>query len=139
MTGACSAAGNTEAILGHRARHRRRWGRSCDRSRSGTFGSLIGFSARRCGVRGQLGAGPGEERLVLDIDSFIGEVHGQRSRAPATGTRAELGYHPLLATRADTSEILHVRLRKGQAHTQRGALRFVDELLARVSAPARPG
>ena len=34
------------------------------------------------------GAGPGEERLVIDIDSFIGEVSGYQKQGPATGTRA---------------------------------------------------
>jgi hypothetical protein len=37
-----------------------------------------------------------------------------------------------LATRADTGEVLHARIRKGAANTQRGAVRFVEELVARV-------
>ncbi len=78
------------------------------------------------------GAGPGEERLVIDIDSFVGEVHGYDKQGAAYGYTHTLGYHPLLATRAGTDEVLHVRLRKGSANTQRGALRFVDELIARV-------
>jgi hypothetical protein len=41
-----------------------------------------------------------------------------------------LGYHPLVATRADTGEILHARLRKGSS--QRGVKRFCEELVARV-------
>ena len=32
------------------------------------------------------GAGPGEGRLVIDVDSFVGEVCGRLSRAPPTGT-----------------------------------------------------
>jgi len=43
-----------------------------------------------------------------------------------------LGYHPILATRADTGEVLHARMRKGAANTQRGARRFIEELVARV-------
>ena len=35
--------------------------------------------------------------------------------------------------------MLHVRLRKGAANTQRGALRFVDELLARVRRAGAAG
>jgi hypothetical protein len=35
--------------------------------------------------------------------------------------------------------VLHVRLRKGSAHTQRGALRFVGELLARVRRAGASG
>ena len=36
------------------------------------------------------------------------------------GYTHELGYHPILATRADTGEVLHARMRKGSANTQRG-------------------
>jgi hypothetical protein len=41
------------------------------------------------------------------------------------------GYHPLIATRADTGEVLHIRPFKGSANTSRGVLRFCDELIAR--------
>ncbi|MGO9761394.1 MAG: IS1380 family transposase [Solirubrobacteraceae bacterium] len=79
------------------------------------------------------GAGPGEERLVIDVDSFVGEVCGRLKQGAAYGYTKLLGYHPLLATRADTREVLHIRLRKGSANTQKGMLRFCDELIARVN------
>jgi Transposase DDE domain group 1 len=79
-----------------------------------------------------VGAGPGEERLVIDIDSFIGEVCGYKKQGTGYGYTKKLGYHPLLATRAGSSEVLHIRNRKGSANTQRGQQRFLDELLARV-------
>jgi len=41
--------------------------------------------------------------------------------------------------RADTGEVLHIRNRKGKANTQRGAARFVDELLARVRRAGHTG
>src|SRR5687768_8303714 len=51
-------------------------------------------------------------------------------RAPqagaAYGYTQLLGYHPLLATRADTREALHIRLRKGSANTQKGIVRFTN-------------
>ena len=50
----------------------------------------------------------------------------------AYGYTRLLGYHPILATRADTREVLHIRLRKGSANTQKGILRFTEELIARV-------
>src|SRR5690606_39001672 len=50
-----------------------------------------------------------------------------------------LGYHPILATRADTGEVLHARMRKGAANTQRGARRFIDELVARVRRSGATG
>jgi len=78
------------------------------------------------------GAGPGDRRLVIDIDSFVGEVCGYQKQGAAYGYTKQLGYHPLLATRAETGEVVHIRCRKGSANTQRGAKRFVEELLARV-------
>jgi len=125
-------AGNTEAVLGHRPMAPSTLGSFL---RSFTFGHVrqldrvLGLALARAW---QAGAGPGKERLVVDLDSFVGEVHGHAKQGAGYGYTGALGYHPLLATRADTSEVLHVRQRKGQANTQRGALRFVEELIARV-------
>jgi hypothetical protein len=85
------------------------------------------------------GAGPGVGRLVVDVDSFIGEVHGYQKQGASFGYSKKRGYHPLLASRADTGEVLHVRLRKGAANSQRGILRFTDELLARVERAGATG
>ncbi|MGH2862099.1 MAG: IS1380 family transposase [Solirubrobacteraceae bacterium] len=78
------------------------------------------------------GAGPGQGRLVIDVDRFVGEVCGRLKQGAAYGYTKKLGYHPILAVRADTGEVLHIRNRKGKANTQRGIERFVDELIARV-------
>jgi DDE family transposase len=85
------------------------------------------------------GAGPGADRLVVDIDSFVGEVHGYQKQGARFGYTRKRGYHPMLATRADTGEVLHVRLRKGSAASPRGALRFVEELIARVARAGATG
>jgi hypothetical protein len=77
-----------------------------------------------------LGAGPGSDAMTIDLDSTICEVHGHHKHGAAYGYTKVLGYHPLLATRADTGEVLHARLRKGSS--QRGAKRFAEELIARV-------
>jgi hypothetical protein len=66
-------------------------------------------------------------------------VHGYRKQGACFGYTRERGYHPLLASRADTGEVLHVRLRKGSANTARGALRFVEELIARVERAGASG
>src|SRR5947208_13350756 len=50
------------------------------------------------------GAGPGDGRLVIDIDSFLGEVHGHDKQGAGFGYTGERGYHPLLATRPGTGE-----------------------------------
>ena len=85
------------------------------------------------------GAGPGASRLVIDVDSFIGEVHGYLKQGASFGYTKKRGYHPLLASRAETGEVLHVRLRKGAANTQRGILRFTDELIARIERTGASG
>src|SRR4051794_9747598 len=85
------------------------------------------------------GAGPGDRRLVVDVDSFVGEVHGRAKQGAAFGYTRQRGYHPILATRADTGEVLHIRLRTGSANTSRGMLRFCDELIARVTRAGATG
>jgi hypothetical protein len=85
------------------------------------------------------GAGPGDGRLVVDVDSLIGEVHGYAKRGAGFGYTRRRGYHPLLATRADTGEVLHIRLRKGSAGSPRGVLRFADELIARLARAGAHG
>ncbi len=70
--------------------------------------------------------------LVIDVDSTICEVAGKSKQGAGYGYTHCLGYHPLLATIAGTGEILHGRLRKGSANTQRGTKRFVNELVARA-------
>src|SRR3954449_11231956 len=85
------------------------------------------------------GAGPGDGRLVVDVDSFVGEVCGRLKQGAAYGYTRLLGYHPILATRADTREALHIRLRKGSANTQKGMLRFTNELIARVDRAGASG
>src|SRR3954463_11220168 len=85
------------------------------------------------------GAGPGDGRLVIDVDSFVGEVCGRLKQGAAYGYTQLLGYHPILATRADTRETLHIRLRTGSANTQKGVVRFCDELIARVTRAGATG
>ena len=84
-----------------------------------------------------LGAGPGKGRLVIDVDSTICEVFGYAKQGAAYGYTKTKGYHPLLASRADTGEILHARLRKGSS--QKGANRFIEELIARVRRAGAAG
>src|SRR6266566_1227726 len=85
------------------------------------------------------GAGPGDGRLVVDLDSFVGEVHGHQKQGAGFGYTKRRDYHPLMASRAGTGEVLHVRLRKGKANSSRGALRFAEELIARVARAGSSG
>jgi hypothetical protein len=77
--------------------------------------------------------------LVIDVDSFVGEVCGYQKQGAGYGYTKRFGYHPLLATRADTREALHIRLRKGSANTQKGIKRFCEELIARVERAGATG
>jgi hypothetical protein len=70
--------------------------------------------------------------MTIDLDSTVCEVHGHHKGGAASGYTRILGYHPLLATRADTGEVLHARMRSGRANTARGAKRFVEELAGRL-------
>lgn len=132
-------SGGTEALLGHRAMAPSTLGTFL---RSFTFGhvrQLDRVLAEAIERAWSAGAGPGWDRLVIDIDSFVGEVHGYQKQGAGFGYTGERGYHPLLATRSGTGEALHVRQRKGQAGSGRGALRFVQELIARVRRAGASG
>ena len=108
--------------------------------RSFTFGhvrqldAVIGETIRRVWC---LGVGPGSSPMTIDLDSTICEVHGDHKGGAAYGYTRVLGYHPILATRATTGEVLHARLRKGSS--QRGAKRFCEELIARVRRAGASG
>ena len=76
---------------------------------------------------------------MTDVDSFVGEVYGYAKQGADYGYTHKRGYHPILATRAQTGEVLHIRARKGSANTARGALRFVEELIPRVARAGASG
>lgn len=124
-------SGSTERLLGHRAMAPSTLGTFL---RSHTFGHVrqvdrvLDQALKRAW---EAGAGPEDKRLTIDIDSFVAEVHGYTKQGASYGYTKKRGYHPLIASRAGTSEVLHIRQRKGSANTQRGAFRFVTELLAR--------
>ena len=126
-------AGRTGRVLGHRVAAPSTLGTFL---RSFTFGHVrqldrvLGEALSRAW---RAGAGPGDERLVVDVDSFVGEVFGSAKQGAAFGYTRRRGLHPILATRADTGEVLHVRLRTGSANTSRGIGRFLDEVIARVN------
>ena len=77
--------------------------------------------------------------MIVDVDSFVGEVYGYEKQGAGYGYTHKRGYHQIVATRAGTGEVLHIRARKGSAHTARGVLRFVEELIARVQRAGATG
>jgi hypothetical protein len=73
-------------------------------------------------------AGP----LTIDIDSSICQTYGIAKQGGTFGYTKVRGYHPLLATIASTGEVVHSRLRGGNAGSARGAKSFTAETLSRV-------
>jgi hypothetical protein len=126
-------SGQTETVLGHGVSAPSTVGTFL---RAFTFGHVrqldrvLALSLERAWAAG---AGPGDQRLIVDVDSFVGEVYGYDKQGAGYGYTHKLGYHPILATRAGTGEVLHIRARKGSANTSRGALRFVEELIPRLT------
>ena len=109
--------------------------------RSFTFGhvrQLEAVNGRALQRAWTAGVAPADA-LVIDVDSTICEVVGKHKQGAGYGYTHKLGYHPLVATRADTGEIVHARMRKGSANTQRGARRFIDELVARARRAGATG
>jgi hypothetical protein len=132
-------AGRTAELVGHRVLAPSTIGTFL---RSFTFGhvrQLDRLLGQALGRAWQAGAGPGPERLVIDVDSFVGEVFGRDKQGAAFGYTRVRGYHPILATRADTGEVIQIRLRTGSANTSRGMARFTDELIARVTRAGASG
>jgi hypothetical protein len=132
-------AGRTGAVLGHRVAAPSTLGTFL---RAFTFGHVRQLDRvldRTLERAWRAGAGPGDGRLVVDVDSFVGEVHGYAKQGAAYGYTRQRGYHPIVASRADTGEVLHLRLRTGSANTSRGSQRFVDELIARVERAGASG
>lgn len=85
------------------------------------------------------GAGPGDAPMTIDLDSTVCEVHGYAKQGAAYGYTRQLGLHPILATRSDTGEVLHARMRKGSAASARGAETFVRETIGRVRRAGADG
>src|ERR1019366_305014 len=132
-------SGSTGSVLPHRVMAPSTLGTFL---RSFTFGhvrqldAVLAEALRRAWA---LGAGPGARQCVVDLDSTICEVCGKAKHGAGFGYTKRLGYHPLLATLAATGELLHVRMRKGAANTQRGTKRFVEELVARLRRAGAAG
>ena len=103
-------AGATQAVLPHRVMAPSTLGSFL---RAFTFGhvrQLDRVFAEALRRAWPLGAGPGSDRLGVGLPSIICEVCGKTKNGARFGYTKKLGCHPLLATRAGTGELLHVRI-----------------------------
>jgi hypothetical protein len=132
-------SGDTGAVLGHGI---------LAPSTLGTF--LRSFSwghARQLDkVAGELlgrawaaGAGPGSAPVTIDVDSTICETYGLAKQGGVFGHTKVRGYHPLVAAVASAGEVVHSRLRGGNAHSARGAAGFLTETFNRVRTAGASG
>ncbi len=133
-------SGATGALLGHSVAapstigtflRSFRWGHACQVDK--VAGEVLG--------RGwAAGAGPGDAPVTLDVDSSICETYGLQKQGGTRFTYTHVrGYHPLFATVAATGDVVHSRLRGGNAHTARGAASFLAETFARTRAAGASG
>ena len=132
-------AGSTATVLGHTV---------LAPSTLGTF--LRSFTWGHCRqidrVASQLlcrawagGAGPGDEPVTIDIDSSIHETYGLKKQGAKFGYSGVRGYNPLYAVIAGTGDIIHSRMRGGNAHSGRGAAGFLTETFNRARAAGATG
>jgi len=83
---------------------------------------------------------PGAAPSTIDLDSTICETYGLRKEGGSHHTYTHVrGYHPLLAVAAGTGDVLHARLRGGNANTGRGAANFLAETIERVRGAGATG
>ncbi|MBA2578697.1 MAG: IS1380 family transposase [Euzebyaceae bacterium] len=79
------------------------------------------------------GLGPDlDADLTIDVDSTICQTYGTAKQGARFGYTKVRGYHPLLATLVGTGEVLHARMRGGNASSARGVGTFIRETLRRV-------
>jgi hypothetical protein len=132
-------AGATGSVLGHELRAPSTLGTFLRSFSWGDVRSLDAVSRELLRRAWAAGAGPGDEALTIDVDSTICETYGLAKEGGSRFTYNHLrGYHPLVAVVAGTGDIVHARLRGGNANSGRAAANFLAETFARVrSAGAR--
>jgi hypothetical protein len=133
-------SGATAAVLGHAVLAPSTLGTFL---RSFTWGharQLDVVSGALVGRAWAAGAGPGSEAVTIDVDSSIVETYGLDKQGGAKFTYNHVrGYHPLFSVMAGTGDVVHCRLRGGNAHAGRGAASFLSETFGRVRAAGATG
>lgn len=133
-------AGATQAVLGHGVLAPSTLGTFL---RSFTWGharQLDKVSGELLGRAWATGTGPGDTAVTIDIDSSIHETYRLHKQGGAKFTHTMVrGYHPLYAVITGTGDVVHSRLRGGNANSGRGAASFLTETFNRVRAAAATG
>src|SRR5450756_2509781 len=111
-------AGGTERILGFSVKAASTLGTFLRSFRWGHVRQLDAVTRHLLARAWAAGAGPGSEPFTIDLDSTICETYGLAKEGGSDFTYTHTrGYHPLLAVAAGTGDVLHARLRGGNANT----------------------
>jgi hypothetical protein len=102
---------------------------SQDHNRGVLRSALLETAARR--VRA-MHRGQRLQHMTLDLDSLPVEVHGRQPGSEYNGHYHAQVYHPLMATMAETGDVLDAMLRPGAVHTAEGGVDFLLPLLDNV-------
>ena len=85
------------------------------------------------------GLGPDPDAdLTIDVDSTIYQTYGTKKQGAKFGYTKVRGYHPLVATLADTGEVAHARMRGGNAGSARGRTAWCARPSGGCVTPAPP-
>lgn len=68
----------------------------------------------------------------IDVDGLPIDVHGQQPGSEYNGHYHARIYHPIVASLAETGDLVDLRLREGNVHSAEGALEFVLSVVERV-------
>jgi len=132
-------AGGTAALLGHELRAPSTLGTFLRSFTWGHVRQLDHVSGELLARAWQAGVGHGDETVTVDLDSTLCETFGKQKQGTRVSYKGAHSYHPLLATIAGSGEVLHCRLRGGNAHSSRGAPSFVSEGLQRLRRAGHGG
>jgi len=77
------------------------------------------------------------DQIVVDVDSHIHAVYGEKKEGADFGYTGEWSYHPLIVSIAGTGEILRIINRSGNAPSAEGTADVLDEILPMLKRRAR--
>jgi len=69
---------------------------------------------------------------TIDVDGLPIDVHGHQPGSAHNGHYRGRIYHPIVASIAETGDLLDIHLREGNVHGASGALEFITSLVDRV-------
>lgn len=126
-------AGSTHTVLGHGVLAPSTLGTFLRSFTPGHVRQLDAAAGELLARAWAAGAGPGDEPVTVDVDASITETYGLAKHGGSKFTYTHVrGYHWLMASVAGTGDVVHTRLRGGNANSGRGAASFLAETFNRV-------